>query len=66
MPYTLEQFSADVYSKLKADPGVHGQHAVLEFVTKALLDGRLAPSVDDVVELAERRQSINAASSVCS
>lgn len=38
MAYTLEQFSADIRSKLKADPGVEGQRAVLEFVTKALLD----------------------------
>jgi len=38
MAYTLEQFSADIRSKLEADPGVDGQQGILKLLTKALLD----------------------------
>ena len=43
MPYTLEQFSADIRSELSADSSPAGQARILEFVTKALLD-------DDFIE----------------
>ncbi|MGI9423820.1 MAG: hypothetical protein ACR2PA_11540, partial [Hyphomicrobiaceae bacterium] len=38
MAYTLEQFSADIRTKLAADRSVEGQQGILEFVTRALLD----------------------------
>lgn len=38
MPYSLEQFSADIRSELSADSGVDGQTRILPSVTKALLD----------------------------
>ncbi|MFK7965969.1 MAG: hypothetical protein AB8C46_18570 [Burkholderiaceae bacterium] len=38
MAYTLEQLSDDIRSRLSADPGVAGQQALLECLTKALLD----------------------------
>lgn len=38
MPYTLEQFAADVHDALKVDPGQSGREKVLDFVRKALHD----------------------------
>jgi len=38
MPYTLQQFSADVHAELSIDSGTDGQTRLLSFVSKALLD----------------------------
>lgn len=38
MTYTLEQLASDIHDTLKADPGISGQQAVCQHVSKALKD----------------------------